>query len=225
MSEPTIPPHRPRIAAVDDDTVIRRGLPILLERADVVGSYADTAEFLAARPVVDLVVLDLVLTGTGRPGVVQGSAAIRAVTGAGYRVLIYTNERRRAVLVACLAAGAHGVVHKAEPIAALDDAVAAVAAGEIVITQALIGLAELAERRGELPALSARQRQVLSARARGEPFQSIADRLYISRKTAEEYMATVTAKFADFLRDHSAADLERHLGIAPGDVLDHLGGS
>jgi two-component system nitrate/nitrite response regulator NarL len=216
------PARRIRVASIDDDTVIRRGLPVLLDHVEVVGSYPDTGEFLTAHIDVDVVLLDLVLTGTGRPGVVQGAAAIRALITASHRVLIYTNERRRAVLVACLAAGACGVVHKAEPISALEDAITTVASGEVVITQALVGLAELAERRGELPTLSARQRQVLSARARGEPFQSIADRLYISRKTAEEYMAAVTNKFAEFLRDHSAADLERHLGIAPGDVLDQL---
>ncbi|MFJ5231115.1 response regulator [Kitasatospora sp. NPDC088391] len=212
-----------RVAAVDDDTVIRRGLPVLLERTEVVGAYADVGEFLAADARVDVVLLDLVLTGTGRPEVLQGAAAIRAVVAAGHRVLIYTNERRQAVLVACLAAGASGVVHKAEPLPALEDAVHEVAAGRVVITQALVGLAELAERRGELPSLSARQRQVLSARARGEQFQSVADRLFITRRTAEEHMAAVTAKFAAFLRDHSPADLERHLGIAPGDVLEQLG--
>lgn len=223
MTEPTtFGAPRPRVASIDDDTVIRHGLPMLLEHADVVGSYADVGEFLTAKVTVDVVLLDLVLTGTGRPGVLQGSAAIRAIAATGHKILIYTNERRRAVLVACLVAGAHGIVHKAEPMSALDDAIRAVAAGQLVITQALVGLAELAERRGELPSLSTRQRQVLSARARGEPFQSIADRLYISRKTAEEYMAAVTGKFAEFLRDHSAADLERHLGIAPGDVLEHL---
>lgn len=212
-------PHT-RVASIDDDTVIRRGLPVLLEHVDVVGSYTDVDEFMAAAADVDVVLLDLVLTGTGRPGVLQGAAAIRTITDAGYRVLIYTNERRRAVLVACLAAGASGIVHKAEPISALEDAIQAVASGDVVITQALVGLAELAERRGELPTLSARQRQVLSARARGEPFQSLADRFYISRKTAEEHMAIVTGKFADYLRDHSPADLERLLGIAPGDILE-----
>jgi len=209
-----------RVASIDDDTVIRRGLPVLLKDIDVAGSYADVDEFMAATTDVDVVLLDLVLTGTGRPGVLQGSAAIRTITDSGYRVLIYTNERRRPVLVACLAAGASGIVHKAEPISALEDAIHAVANGDVVITQALVGLAELAERQGELPTLSTRQRQVLSARARGEPFQSVADRLYISRKTAEEHMAIVTSKFADYLRDHSPADLERLLGIAPGDILE-----
>lgn len=208
-----------RVASIDDDTVIRKGLPLLLRGVEVVGSYSDVEEFLAADPSVDVVLLDLVLTGTGKV-TRQGAAAIRTITEAGHPVLIYTNERRRAVLVNCLAAGASGVIHKAEPVEELDDAIQAVAHGSVVITQALVGLAELAERRGELADLSPRQREILSARARGEKFQSIADRLFISRKTAEGYMAEVNGKFAEFLRNHSPADLERYLGIAPGDVLE-----
>ena len=208
-----------RIAVVDDDTIIREALVHLLPDLQVTMAVSSVEELLAARPETDVVLLDLVLTGTGRTGLRQGAAAVEAVAQAGYRVLIYTNERRREVLVGCMAAGARGVIHKAEPLAALAEAAAAVAAGHIVITQALVGLAELAERRGGLASLTARQREILSARARGETFRSIADRLFISKKTAEEHMAVVTAKFADFLRDHSAADLERELGLGPGDLL------
>jgi two-component system nitrate/nitrite response regulator NarL len=211
---------RIRVASVDDDTVIRDGLPLLLPGIEFAGRFAEVDGLLAAHPVVDVVLLDLVLRGTGEPRVLQGAAAIHALVDAGYNVLIYTNEYRREVLVVCLAAGASGVVHKAELMPELEYAIKAVANGEIVITTALVGLAELAERRGELPTLTPRQRQILSARARGEQFQSIADRLFITRKTAEEHMSVVTTKFSDYLRDHSPADLERQLGIAPGDVLD-----
>ena len=61
---------------------------------------------------------------------------------------------------------------------------------------------------------------MLRARARGESFKSIGARLYIAPKTAEEYMSEVTQKFAKYLRHHSAADLEHHLGVGPGDLLD-----
>ncbi|MFF2817933.1 LuxR C-terminal-related transcriptional regulator [Kitasatospora cineracea] len=205
---------------MDDDTVIREGLPYLLPELRVVLAVSSVQELLAARPAADVVLLDLVLTGTGRTGVRQGAAAVEAVAAAGHRVLIYTNERRREVLVGCMAAGARGVVHKAEPLPALAGAVAEVAADRMVITQALVGLAELAERRCWLPSLTDRQYEVLSARARGEAFRSIAERLFIGKKTAEEHMSVVTAKFADFLRDHSPADLERELGLGPGDLLD-----
>jgi FixJ family two-component response regulator len=134
-------------------------------------------------------------------------------------VVIYTNEHRRIVLAGCLAAGAQGIVHKTEPLDALAAAATAVASDEVVITPALVGLAEVVERRGELPSLSTRQRQVLAGRARGETFRRIARSLGISEKVAHEYMGEVTAKFADYLRSHSPADLERRLGIGAGDLL------
>ena len=201
------------MAVIDDNTVIRTGLPGLLSGLTFVDAYEDVESLLAAAPAVDVVLLDLHLQGTGRVGLREGPDAVREVAEAGYRVCIYTNERRRHLLVKCLMAGASGIVHKAESIEALRSALLQVAGGSIVITQALVGLAELAERRDQMPTLTPRQRQVLSARARGESFRSIARRLLVTEKTAQEHMSVVTAKFADFLRDHSAADLERVLGL------------
>nr|WP_205625509.1 LuxR C-terminal-related transcriptional regulator [Actinomadura atramentaria] len=209
-----------RVAAIDDDTLIRDGLARLVPGLDVVGAFADVPAFLAAGPQVEVVLLDLTLGGAAaRPGP-RGPDAVAAVVRAGYRVLVYTGERRRAVLVACLHAGASGIVHKSEPLDALGVAAAEVAAGRVVITQALTGLAELAGRRGALPSLSPRERQVLAGRARGESFRSIAARLFVTERTAAGYMDGVKAKFAAYLRDHSPADLERALGLEPLDITD-----
>jgi DNA-binding NarL/FixJ family response regulator len=209
-----------RIAVVDDDTVVREGLAALLPDHRVTSRYPSVDRLLDESPDVDLVILDLNLAGRGGHGVLQGGLGVRAVRAAGYRVLIYTNEHRRIVLAGCLAAGAQGIVHKTESLEALSAAASAVAAGEVIITPALVGLAEVVERQGELPNLSPRQRQVLAGRARGETFRRIARSLGISEKVAHEYMGEVTAKFADYLRGHSPADLERRLGIGPGDLLD-----
>jgi DNA-binding NarL/FixJ family response regulator len=208
------------VAAIDDDTLIREGLSRLTSGLDVLATYATAEAFLDERPVVDVVLLDLNLRGTGRVGGLQGGAAVTALAAVPYQVLIYTNERRRQVLVGCLAAGARGIVHKSETMTALEVAAQAVVAGEVVITDAIAGLVELANHRGRLPTLTPRERDVLRGRARGESFAAIGGRLYISPKTAQEYMTSVTAKFGDYLRSHSAADLERHLGFAPGDLLD-----
>lgn len=210
-----------RVACVDDDTLIREGLRRLLPGLDVVGAYDSVEAFLASRSDVDIVLLDLRLHDSGPTSrQAQGVRGIGAVTDAGYRVLIYTNERRRQVLAGCLAAGARGVVHKSEPLESVVDAARRVAAGQIVVTTALVGLAEVVQRRGGLPNLSPRQLEVLRGRARGETYKSIAGRLFISPKTAEEYMGEVSKRFSGYLRDHSAADLERHLGVGAGDVLD-----
>jgi DNA-binding NarL/FixJ family response regulator len=213
-------PSRVRIAVVDDDTVVREGLAALLPGHLVTARHSSVDRLLAHPPDVDLVILDLNLAGRGGQAVLHGAAGVRAVHNEGYLVLIYTNEHRRIVLAGCLAAGARGIVHKTESLEALSAAVTAVAAGQTVITPALVGLAEVVERQGELPSLSPRQRQVLAGRARGETFRRIARSLGISEKVAHEYMGEVTTKFADYLRSHSPADLERRLGIGPGDLLD-----
>jgi two-component system nitrate/nitrite response regulator NarL len=211
---------RLRVAAIDDDTVIRDGLPLLLPRFDFVATFHDTEGLLTTAPPVDVVFIDLKLAGTGRSTRLQGPHAVRAVVQAGYRVLVYTNEVRRAILVSCLSAGARGIVHKAEPVGALAAAAEAVALGQIVITQELTGLAELAERRHLLPGLAPREREVLAARARGESFPQIGKRLNISPQTAAGYMDGVKAKFTAYLRDHSPADLEHYLGLEPADLAD-----
>lgn len=225
-------PRTLRVACVDDDTLIREGLRRLLPGFEVVGAFASVEAFLASGLAVDVLLLDLHLRDAPdvadltepdtpwRPPVLHGSAGVRAAAEAGHRVLIYTNERRRLVLAGCLAAGASGIVHKSEPLDALLDAARRVARGQVVVTTALIGLAEVVERRGGLPNLSPRQLDVLRGRSRGETFKSIAARLSISPKTAEEYMGEVTRRFSAYLREHSPADLERHLGVGEGDLLD-----
>ena len=210
---------RCRVCCIDDDTLIRDGLAALLQRHTLTHTYRDVESFLSERPDCDVVLLDLRLGGFQTSSDLAGASAVRAVSDAGYRVLIYSSERRPAVLVGCLSNGARGVAHKSEPLADLESAVSRVARDQIVITTGLTGLAELSERRGALPSLSNRQKEVLSARARGEPFRSIAARLYLSPKTVEEYMAEVARKFADYLATHSATDLERSLGLGPGDLL------
>ena len=226
--DPAAQPLVPAVSAVcvDDDTLIREGVARLLVGLNVVATYARVEALLEARPEADVVLLDLSIPAAAVAGppanVLQGVRGVAAVAQAGYRVLIYTNERRREVLAGCLAAGANGVVHKSEPLPVVVEAARQVAAGRVVITTALTGLAEAITRRGTMAPLPPRQGEVLRARARGESFKHIGARLHIAPKTAEEYMSEVTQRFAEYLRHHSAADLERHLGVGPGDLLDQI---
>ena len=214
---------RVRLVCLDDDTLIREGVARLLANVEVVATFSRVEHLLEASPEADVALVDLWLGGATEPTVpvMQGMRGVAAVAAAGYRVLIYTNERRRQVLAGCMAAGAMGLVHKSEPLTSLQDAVRAVALDQPVITPALAGLAEIMERRGGMGKLSPRQIEVLRGRARGETYKTIGARLFISPKTAEEYMAEVTRRFSEYLREHSAADLERLLGIGPGDLLEH----
>ncbi|WP_228389508.1 response regulator transcription factor [Cumulibacter manganitolerans] len=206
-----------RVCVVDDDTLIRDGARVLFSRANVVDTFASVEALLQARPAADVVLLDLNLRGTGEP-LIHGAMGVNRVSRAGYRVLIYTNERRLAVLARCLAAGARGIVHKSEPIEAVERAIDEVARGGTVVTLALAGLAEAVRDHGGMRRLTPRQREILAARARGESFRSIGQRLFISERTAQDHMNHVNEAFADYLATHSPADLERDLGIGPGDL-------
>lgn len=217
----TSPPPTPTAIVIDDTVMIREGLPLLVDgHLRVVAAHGSIEPVLRERPEVDLIILDLHLnTPTGiRPR--QGRAAIKALVGAGYRVCLYTDERRRFVLAACLQAGAHGIVHKTDPTADAIDAFQQVAAGETVITRSIVGLAELLDRGGKLPDLTPRQRQMLSARARGEAWGSICGRLHISQGTATDHYNALTKKIGHYFTSTSPGDIERDLGLAPGDLFD-----
>lgn len=208
------------VAVVDPYTVARTALPLLLSEFRFVGLYRTSAELHAAAPDADVVLLEIARGQIDRSPFLAWTVAVRELTAAGYRVCIHTSERSRVVLLGCLTAGATAIVHKADSLDDLGAAVRAAAAGRMTVTTLLAGLAELAQRQHAMPSLTERQRMILSARARGEKFDSIARRLFISRKVAEEHWALVARKFAGFLREHSPADLERLLGLEPGDLVD-----
>lgn len=216
-----------RVVVIDDGSQTRDTFHLAFPTLKVVGTYATVDQFLVERPAADLVVLDLMLsTSLQDRGVLQGPPAIKAVVDTGYRVCMYTDERRPLVLAHCLVAGASGVARKSDPLHVNEEAFTRVAADQITIARSLVGLAEILSRRGRLPALTARQLEVLSARARGEAWESIARRLNISSKTAYDRLEAVMSKMVWFLHDvglepdASPADIERVLGLAPGDLMD-----
>jgi DNA-binding CsgD family transcriptional regulator len=91
----------------------------------------------------------------------------------------------------------------------------------------MVGLAKLLARRCYLPELTERQIEVLNARARGEGWKLLARRLNISEKTAQGHLEAVMVKMVLHLQHAgldpyaSPADVERALGLAPGDLDDH----
>lgn len=100
------------VLVVDDATVIRESLPALMPQIDVVGVHSRVETLLEECPPADLVVLDLHLANSAQPSARQGVAAVRSVVAAGYRLCVYSQEERRFVLAACMAAGATGIVSK-----------------------------------------------------------------------------------------------------------------
>lgn len=210
---------RVRAAIVDDVTVVREGFSTSHPAIEVVAAYQTIEPLLVERPSVDLVILDLQLDRGPAQGVRQGRPAIRAIAEAGYRICLYTEHRRPYVLAYCLRAGAHGIVHKSDSGDEATKAFRQVVAGHTVITQSLITVAEILQRHGRLPELTQKQLAVLHGRARGKSYPQIAKSMYITEHTAQGHMRVVNDKFAAYLSTASAAELERELGVAPGDLL------
>lgn len=211
---------RIRAVVVDDTPLMRASLPLLMPEIDFVAAYADADALLADRPQADLVVLDLHLANTEQPAARQGVAPIRDLVAAGYRVCVYSQEERRFVLAACLAAGASGVVSKTAGIGEARDSFERVAAGEAVVPMPLVGLVELLVRRRSVTLLSPRQRALVVGRARGLTYAELARRMYLSEATLRGYWSDVCARVSAYFRSLSPGDLERELGVGPGDLVD-----
>ena len=213
------PTQRPRVALVEDIAALRTALPALLPGLDFVAVHPDAESLLAGPVAVDLVLLDLRLANLAQPDVAQGLEVVRLVVAAGHPVCLYSQEERRFVLAACVAAGASGLVAKSDPVPVVADVVGRVLAGEVVLPPAVVALAEVLVRRGNLRLLSHRQRQLLAGRARGRTYAEIGAELHLSESTLRGYWTDLSAVVAQHLRTSSAADLEQAMGLAPGDLL------
>lgn len=213
--------HRPRIVVIDDSTVVRDGFATVHPELEVCGTFANVEEFERAPSDCDVVLLDLLLhRPDGAADLKQGRPAIRMLRDRGHTVCLYTDERRPLVLALCLRAGASGVVHKSDPIETTIAVVREVSMGRVSITQSLVGLTELLDRQDARFDLSPRQRQVVSARARGQHWLDVAAELYITEDTAREHYQAACQKLRDYLQVVSPGDVERAMGLAPGDILD-----
>lgn len=210
-----------RVVVVDDATVIRESFTALMPQLRVVDTYPRVEELLAAAPEVDVVVLDLHLVNSAQPDTRQGVAAVRALVAEGYRVCVFSQEERPFVLAACFAAGASGIVSKSTSTAQAQQAFIEVADGSIVVPQAVIGIAEVLVRRDSLTILGERQRQVLAGRARGLTYAELSKQLYLSESTLRGYWREVTLAVSRHLQETTPADIERILGLGPGDLLEY----
>ncbi|MCC6190040.1 MAG: response regulator transcription factor [Anaerolineales bacterium] len=190
-----------RVLLVDDHTVVRSGLRLLVEQqADlqVVGEAdcgaAGVAQALALRP--DVVVMDLTLPDCDG---VEATRRIRAAW-AEARVLALTMHAEDTHLLPFVEAGGLGYVRKA---AADEDVVTAIRLaaenkaflhpeGWQTMVRGHQGTANSGQPGPE--ALSERERQVLELTARGFTSREIGEQLFLSPRTVETYRERLVQK-------------------------------
>jgi DNA-binding NarL/FixJ family response regulator len=191
---------KPRVAIVDDHSLVRAGIRAELRDAvEVVGEAGDVESavelVLATRP--DVVLLDVHLPGGDAPAVIAGCSG----RGVEARFLALSVSDAAEDVIAVIRAGARGYVTKAISGAQLIDAVRRVADGDAVFSPRLAGFvldafatAPTVTSDAGLEELTPRERDVLRLLARGYAYKEIARRLSISVKTVESHASAVLRK-------------------------------
>jgi two-component system, NarL family, response regulator NreC len=192
-----------RVVLVDDHTMVREGLRLLLRAAPDIVVVGEAANGVAALALVrqiqpDIVVLDLDMPEGG------GVAALRelAQTFPNVRVLILTVHAEHEHLLHLLQVGARGYLTKDGASRDLVDAIRVVASGDVYVrpTAARLLAAAVVPKRaadtalGRFQALSDRERTILRLVANGHSGAEIARQLGISTKTVDAYKRRIHEK-------------------------------
>jgi DNA-binding NarL/FixJ family response regulator len=189
-----------RILVVDDHSVVRDGLALVLDREDgmkVIGWAAtgEEAVIAARRLKPDVIIMDLVLPGLN--GIDATQQIIRELPRTHVIALsaCHTPEH----VYRALRAGAHGYVLKTAASSELILAVNAVTAGKQYVSPGITALFVEGVLRSSIPEspfdlLSVREREVLRGIVAGSTSCDIALQLSLSRKTVDTYRGRIMTK-------------------------------
>lgn len=201
-----------RVMIVDDNPVIRRGVAALLEEADdvrLVGEAGDGREAIriAGETEPDVVLLDVrmpVMDGVEAAGPLAERARVMMLT--------YTDEQER--VVAAIRAGASGyLVHGQFDADELVTRVRQLAAGETVLSPAIVGTVFEALRKtpgspdeADGPAsLTGREREIMNLISQGLTNRDIAERFVLSEKTVKNHVNRIYSKLGATNRAQATA--------------------
>jgi two-component system response regulator NreC len=188
-----------RIVVVDDHAVVRTGLRMLLEAEDdieVVGEAGNTRdavfEVRAQKP--DVILLDVVMPGES--GIEATPKLLHEAPEA--RILVLSMQDDPRYVREAFAAGASGYVLKEAVDAEVVSAIREVAGGTRYVHPALgarmVAADAAARAAADSDPLSDREHEVLKLLALGHTNQEIAQKLYISVRTAETHRAHIMRK-------------------------------
>lgn len=189
-----------KILVVDDHSVVRDGLAVILEREagmEVVGCAATGEEAVQAsrRLVPDVIIMDLMLPALNGIDATQRIVEESPQT----RIIMLSGSKTPEHVYRALRAGARGYVLKTAVGAELLRAIEEVVAGRHFVSSAITALFVDGVLTGVIPkspfeSLSIRERDVLRRIVAGSTSGQIAKQLSLSRKTIETYRSRMMVK-------------------------------
>ncbi len=192
-----------KVLIVDDHAVVRQGLRLLLDAQPgihVVGEAPDgqMAIQMAQQLLPNVILLDLLMPGMNGIETTRRLTELH-LTG---HVLILTSSLEDQQVKQALQAGARGYVLKASRSVELVQAIERVAQGLNALDPAAVQvLMEQVKDHDPMETLTAREREVFDAMARGWNNPEIASHLNVSEATVRTHIANVLDKLA--LRDRT----------------------
>lgn len=187
-----------RVVVVDDETLVREGLSVIVAAGpglEVVGEAADGVAALEvvvnARP--DVVLMDVRMPR--RDGIEATREIVAMVPGT--KVLVLTTVETDDVVYRALRAGASGFLLKSSPREQLWQGIEAVAAGDALLAPSVTRrlIEDHLSGAGPAPAgamtLTARQTDVVRLVAKGLSNHEIAHRLHLAETTVKGYVSEV----------------------------------
>jgi len=203
-----------RIVIADDHRMFRQGIKTLLESREDMQVIAEAADGREAVELVQQHMPDIVIMDISMPGLNGVEAARKiAVDTPNTRIIGLSMHTDRRYTSELLKAGASGYIPKDGAFEELEQAVRAVAAGEIYLSpRVAAGLVDEygSPRSGQHPSafdrLTPREREVLQLMAEGQATKEIAATLHVSVKTVETHRRQIMEK----LNIYSVAELTKY---------------
>jgi DNA-binding NarL/FixJ family response regulator len=189
-----------RLIVAEDETLLREGLVLVLERAgfEVVGTAADAVDLvaLAERERPDVVVTDIRMPpGRADDGLTAAIRIRRTVPGAGVVVLSQFVQRRYALELIGTNPSGVGYLLKERigEVRRFVDDVEQVGSGGTVLDPDVVRVMmdRAAHKHGDLERLTPRQREVLELIAQGRTNAAIAARLGIAEKSVVQHASRI----------------------------------
>ena len=196
-----------RILLVDEQSIVRAGLKMLLESHPglaVIGEAATLVEALAlVTDAPDIILLDLNSLSRQR----SLDAIPQVMSTAKARLLLLTDEDDPEVNLNAIRMGAMGIVNKKEPAEVLLKAIERIHAGEVWINRAMMARVIGGMRHSNYPqtinddpeatkiaSITDREREVVTLIGQGLRNKQIAERLFIGEITVRHHLTSIFDK-------------------------------